>query len=34
VDFIWTNINRVRLDAGNEWDEMDSWLNFYREMGY
>ena len=23
--------NRVVLDAGNEWDQLDSWLTFYRE---
>ena len=23
--------NRVVLDAGNEWDQLDSWLSFYRE---
>jgi hypothetical protein len=31
MDSISARDNRVLLDAGNEWDQLDSWLNFYRE---
>ncbi|MGA2970520.1 MAG: DinB family protein [Acidimicrobiales bacterium] len=31
MDSISAKDNRVVLDAGNEWDQLDSWLSFYRE---
>jgi hypothetical protein len=31
MDSISAKDNRVLLDAGHEWDQLDSWLNFYRE---
>jgi uncharacterized damage-inducible protein DinB len=31
MDSISAKDDRVLLDVGNEWDQLDSWLTFYRE---